>query len=597
MILAVVIVAVCLSVVVLNAEANFHSSTSSMKIFGESTGIYEGNTGSNRYRLAFFSLDISGGAKGRVGRNPSSRSRVSSRQTSRKSHDEDDDYQSDHISITGKMKSKKPIKGKASRSRSSSSRGVGNPFQLISWSGSNRPKKKSKGPSLRERLEQLAKHGQSAYKEVYRRAKVLRSSAFEGILLKATWPGDQPVPPDLLTEIIKYSIPAFKYSRSDDETEDPYYLTMHKLWTKMWEKDWRTVTKSIYILHCISRDSAVDACRQFAAAIKDMSKTRNPKKPDHKYFDVRQISELDEASEEYQSFVKAYASFVLYRAKTFSNRLNEVRDIQSTMSEKKAVAWLVKARQLMTLGMQVAAAKGQRNIITGQALKLVAIDLRETWKIYNEKIQPLLGGGAGNYSEPRASSQDVAGVLSFAQDKREALQSFLTSTAKAFQAIKLKIPSDLSMSLVPADQLKERLAQLTAVSGGARRVSAPLDEEDEEDDDAEDDEGDEDEEEDSGDEDGDDDEEEDDDEADESGDEDEGEEDNSSADDEDDDEDEEGVKGDKRSGISKRRTMDCEEDDEEEDDAVNDDDDGSDDQDVDEEDDDEGDDNEDEDNY
>lgn len=44
--------------------------------------------------------------------------------------------------------------------------------------------------------------------------QVLRSSAFEGMLLKATWPGNEPVPQEILVEIIKHSIPAFKYSQS-----------------------------------------------------------------------------------------------------------------------------------------------------------------------------------------------------------------------------------------------------------------------------------------------------------------------------------------------------------------------------------------------
>ena len=34
------------------------------------------------------------------------------------------------------------------------------------------------------------------------------------MLLKATWPDDEPIPQHLLDEIIKYSIPAFKYSRA-----------------------------------------------------------------------------------------------------------------------------------------------------------------------------------------------------------------------------------------------------------------------------------------------------------------------------------------------------------------------------------------------
>lgn len=45
-------------------------------------------------------------------------------------------------------------------------------------------------------------------------------------------------------------------------------MTLHKLWTKMAERDWRTVTKSLYILHCISRDSKAEVCKKFGTAMK-----------------------------------------------------------------------------------------------------------------------------------------------------------------------------------------------------------------------------------------------------------------------------------------------------------------------------------------
>ena len=49
----------------------------------------------------------------------------------------------------------------------------------------------------------MAKQGQSLYSNVYRKAKVLRSSAFEGMLLKATWPDDEPVPAEILGDAPK----------------------------------------------------------------------------------------------------------------------------------------------------------------------------------------------------------------------------------------------------------------------------------------------------------------------------------------------------------------------------------------------------------
>lgn len=45
-------------------------------------------------------------------------------------------------------------------------------------------------------------------------------------------------------------------------------MTLHKLWTKMSEKDWRTVAKSLYILHTIERDCQMSDCQKFGAAIK-----------------------------------------------------------------------------------------------------------------------------------------------------------------------------------------------------------------------------------------------------------------------------------------------------------------------------------------
>lgn len=53
-----------------------------------------------------------------------------------------------------------------------------------------------------------------------------------------------------------------------------------------------------------------------------MAKTRNPKSPDHKYFDVKKIAELDDLSVAagLQEYVSAYASYVVFRAKSFTTR-------------------------------------------------------------------------------------------------------------------------------------------------------------------------------------------------------------------------------------------------------------------------------------
>lgn len=62
-----------------------------------------------------------------------------------------------------------------------------------------------------------------------------------------------------------------------------------------------------------------------------MSKTRNSKQPDHRYFDLKKLSRSkdDEEEEEDQSasatsefepVVLAYANYVMYRTKTFTSK-------------------------------------------------------------------------------------------------------------------------------------------------------------------------------------------------------------------------------------------------------------------------------------
>ncbi len=53
-----------------------------------------------------------------------------------------------------------------------------------------------------------------------------------------------------------------------------------------------------------------------------MAKTRNPKNPDHRYFDVQKIGELSElnVAAGLQEYVTHYAEYVVYRAKAFTAR-------------------------------------------------------------------------------------------------------------------------------------------------------------------------------------------------------------------------------------------------------------------------------------
>jgi len=367
--------------------------------------------------------------------------------------------------------SKGKDKGRGGKSKGKGGRGRGGKGkkrrqqrnQLVKWGEQYGKASAGLREGLREKIEELAKQGQTAYKDVYRRAKVLRSSAFEAMLLRATWPGDESVPQDLLDEIIKHSIPAFKYGRSSAE-DDPYHMTMHKLWTKMCEKDWRTVVKSLFIVHCISRDCSVDACNRFAMAIKDMSRVRNPKNPDHKYFDLSLVKEVDDVSAPFEPFVAAYSAYVLHRAKTFSSKFEELKEISDQTHEKQAVARLRRAQTCITLGLKCGVEdRDQQNLITGHATRVLCNDLRDCWKQFTAKLAPLAGiEGVAPYGGAKADEKDIVALLQFYRDAGKDVKAFLSKALKSYGPLRIKVPSEIETKFQPPADFEEKLSARAA---------------------------------------------------------------------------------------------------------------------------------------
>ena len=139
----------------------------------------------------------------------------------------------------------------------------------------------------------------------------------------------------------------------------------------MTERDWRTVCKSTYILHCISRDCSADVCDRFSSAIKSMSKTREIK-TDTRYFDTRTITDLNDDSENYEDFITAYSNYVINRAKYSSSKFDELKslDCSGSTSEKVAVAKMKRSIKTLQLGLKVKMeSRKQRSVLIGQAVR------------------------------------------------------------------------------------------------------------------------------------------------------------------------------------------------------------------------------------
>jgi len=219
-----------------------------------------------------------------------------------------------------------------------------------------KPRRKPTGPSVLQRAQAMAKEAsarglemskvaasrakdlaaEAAVKgqEASRLAKAYYSSEYEKFLLTATWPSDQRVSPQLAKRLVESvaRFPARPHALPDD---DPYRVTLRKLWKKMIERDWRTTQKALYLLHALSRSTPTKNARALSRTLKSMVGDADPK-TGRKYFSRRELVALrgDDGAER-GAVVDAYAGFVLRRALLFAGKFE---DVAAPKKKKKPAA-------------------------------------------------------------------------------------------------------------------------------------------------------------------------------------------------------------------------------------------------------------------
>lgn len=165
---------------------------------------------------------------------------------------------------------------------------------------------------------------------IYCELKGLTSSELEQVMLKATKPDDTPVKGKHVERLVgvTYQISG-RY--------DIYDAVLRKLWAKIAEKDWRTKTKALYILHRFSSDGAPDHQAALKARLRELRRTRDPKRKE-KYFNSKQLLAGDASPEnvKYRAFMARYAHYVLLRAQCFGGMFNEIGQDPSSSSSSKS---------------------------------------------------------------------------------------------------------------------------------------------------------------------------------------------------------------------------------------------------------------------
>jgi hypothetical protein len=278
-------------------------------------------------------------------------------------------------------------------------------------------------------------------------AKGAVSSKYEKMLLQATWPDDEPVPPQHIAAILA-SIRDFRaFADTAPPEQDPYRTTMRKLWSKMSEKDWRTTIKALYILHRISRDLHPKDAVWIVRMLTRMSHEVNPKNPPMHYFNLDQLTTLDPSGDSYAPFVAAYSVFLFKRATSFTSKFEELKALAESSSEKQVVSTLMRAMKILDYGLACSLPKrDMQNYITCSALELIAADMRDLWKLYCAGISTLVAED-GVYGGPKAPKKQLATLLKHALETRARMTDFVRSTGKALQQYRLRIPQEIETKL------------------------------------------------------------------------------------------------------------------------------------------------------
>lgn len=357
-----------------------------------------------------------------------------------------------------------------------------------------------------------------------RAAKAKTSSEFEKLLMRTTSPTDMPVMgPDM--ELLFQEVRGFSRKAKRGGGQNPYEKTLHKIWNKMIDPDWRTTLKGVGVLHRLSRGAKPKDRAAFATQASKLKKSRRAKSSKknkmlkYKYFDVRALgASMSPPPSEglaYADFAEAYLAFVLARLADFTGpQCDELAALCAEESggggggEEGADGVIASARSCVELALAVpimappasppGRSKGKKkaaaaaaaalaaaehpkpNIVVCDCQYLVANDLEALWKGLSQTLAKRLEESAASGGE---LDEDLMELAQWWLAQLPKLGSWREAYAASMGAIKFKVKGGDPEEWLAAAAVESALAGVAG--GGAAHDEEDEDLEDMEDDDDE----------------------------------------------------------------------------------------------------------------
>ena len=99
--------------------------------------------------------------------------------------------------------------------------------------------------------------------------KLYSSSNFEKLILKMTTPDSYRILDEDMSSFLA-TVDSFKKSKNYSSKNNPFRVTLRKLWTKILEQNKNTTFKALYILHSLLRETDIENSLIFHSLLRKM---------------------------------------------------------------------------------------------------------------------------------------------------------------------------------------------------------------------------------------------------------------------------------------------------------------------------------------
>ncbi|CAM9105357.1 unnamed protein product, partial [Pylaiella littoralis] len=300
--------------------------------------------------------------------------------------------------------------------------------------------------TAKEAVGQAGSLAASTSKKLKREVKLAVSGSWESALLKATWPDDLPPDETLVLSMVD-AVQAFKKDRDVTKNSAEHRVLLRKLWAKMSEPDWRTVSKAVYLFHCILRDLSTEHHAVLKIFLGKMSREWD-KKTGSRYFNLDVLCGVNEEGEAFRSFVDRYGTYVFKRAEGFNARFQELDSMREEEGWEHVVTTLAKAQKAIDLGVSCQPEPEEETELTVLCLRNTATDVHQLWRRFHSALAWVLEEADDGDLFEDVDSALVAECLdefkNFYTSRYDEVSTFLLDAEELLGIYGLRVP-DLSL--------------------------------------------------------------------------------------------------------------------------------------------------------